>query len=188
MALVTFPAAIELELKWRPLRQVQVNRSAYTRVRQALNLGRDSWMVRGGIVPVSTEGEVRLVRGFWAQVQGEQNTFRLIANGPQHTGSNPTAATGAAGATTMTVSGAAALLAGHYVTVPLTTGKKQLALLKADRSGNTLSLDRDLRAGVQVGAAVETIYPYAEVALLSDAEPEDADGTLSWSFEAEEVW
>lgn len=188
MALVTWPSAIEYDVSFIPARQVQVNRSAYTHVRQALNLGKDGWLVRGGIVPVSTEAEVRALRAFLAQVQGEQNTFRLVANGPQHSGSNPTAATGASGALTMTVSGAAALLAGHYVTIPLSTGAKQLALLKADRSSNTLTLDRALRASVQVGATVETIYPYAEVALLAPPEPQDQDGTVSWVFEAEEAW
>lgn len=187
MALVTWPASIEYDASFVPERQVQVNRSAYTHVRQALNLGKDGWRVRGEIVPVSTENEVRALRAFLAQIQGEQNTFRLIANGPQHSGSNPTAATGSAGAMTMTVSGAATLLAGHYVTIPLTTGAKQLALLTADRSSNTLTLDRPLRAAV-AASTVETIYPYAELALLSQPQPEDRDGTVSWAFEAEEAW
>lgn len=188
MALIALPASAEFVRNvWRPLRTVQVNRSAYTRARQAIHIGGDSWSVAAMIVPASTEAEVREWRAFIALLQNERNTFNMPAAIDQHSGAEATAPAAQGGVTTLILSAAVPVVPGCYATIPLAGGKKQLVLLTAV-NGATISFDRQLRDATESGAVVATKNPYGEVALTSPPAPDDADGSFSWEFEAEEAF
>lgn len=188
MVLIPLPAGAEFDRNvWLPQRTVQVNRSAYTRARQTMLIGGDSWIVSASIMPVATENEVRAWRAFIARLQNELNTFRMPAACTQHNAPDQAVSAADAGSRQITLAATPGITSGMFVTVPLQGGAKQLAQIIAV-SGSTLTLDRALRRPTEAGALAATRNPYGEVALTAPPTPDDENGIFSWSFEAQEAF
>lgn len=137
--------------------------------------------------------QVRVIRAFFAKLKGQINTFHLPAvETAQHSGSNPTASGAASqGAVTINLSNSGlGLKAGMMVTIALTNGDKQLVMLTGDQAGAAITFEPPIRGGMSSGAAIETITPYAQVALTSPlvAWTAELGPIYSLSFSAEEVF
>lgn len=191
MALIALPTGAEFErLDWRPNPTVQVNRSPWNNRRRVLDLDNGYFSATVEIF-ANTETMVRLWRSFYAKLRGPANTFPLpVGDCDQHSGAVPNVSSGgAAGAASVVLSAAPALVEGHYATIPLTGGSKQIVLLTADISTNTITFDPPLRLAAASGAAVETKRPYGIVALSPDTPPpQDADGIWTWAFQVDEAF
>lgn len=193
--LITPPAPLPLaRVQWRLRQPNQVNRSAWTGKRQVSTMTPRGaiWLASGEFVPVIGQASARKWRGFFASLNGVANWFPLVASqGAQHGGANPTVSAGASGANTLTLSASPpALLAGDMMTVPLADGTKQLVVLTGNISGTTATFMPPLRAAASAGGTVETILPYAHVALAEEVFSWDiAPGQqFGFAFEAVEAF
>lgn len=85
MAIIDLPDGAEFDrIDWRPIVNVQVNRSQWGNRRSMLDFD-NGYMAASVEVEVSTENEDRAWRAFWAKLRGPANTFRLPASEcPQH--------------------------------------------------------------------------------------------------------
>lgn len=170
MAVKTLPNETKIgSIDWRLVQPAQVNRSGYTGARQVMGLpGGARWTGSIEFVAFANDAEARLWRGFLSSLEGQVHTFYLYVLNAQHAGANPTA-TGVAGATTATLSAAIGLLSGQFMTFTLSSGKRQMVVLTQDMAGAVATFRPQLREATGAAATVETIAPYAEVALASDS-------------------
>jgi hypothetical protein len=173
VALVTAPAFRLRGIEWALDRPAQVNAdwSGKRTIDTAPLYGK--WRARVELATEESEAAFRTLRSFLVRLCGHTHTFRLPATlDAQNANSGVTvASTAAAGAITMSLSGASApLLAGQLVTVG-----NQLLQLVEDQAGAVIAFEPPLRAQASGGAAVETANPYALVHL--------SDGTVEWAVE-----
>jgi hypothetical protein len=91
MAVITLPDNNFRSAQWTLVQPTQVNRSEFTGARQVMQLpGASYWRASVEHVPIKGEANVRAWRSFFARLQGQVNTFRLIASeGAQYSGANP---------------------------------------------------------------------------------------------------
>lgn len=196
MAIVALPSGIVFVTSWRPVARVQVNRSAWNSRRRVLDLDNAHFTVTASILPVAREVDKRKVRGFYAQLKGPANTFRLpVCVSPQGVGDLTATATASAGANSMSVSGTAGqtVSAGDYLTAIATAGVEQLLTATADVTlgGGTgsVTFEPALRDSIGSGDTILVNQPTGLVALVpSTAAPEEVEGVLTWAFEAEEAF
>ncbi len=192
--LITLPAALPLRrVRWDLVVDQQINRSGWTKRRQVSSSSPiGMWRVSAEFVPVIGEENARKWRYFFTALNGMVNRFPVVASlGAQHNLTNPTVSSGAAGANTMTVSGApVGLPAGSFMTVPLADGTKQLVCLTGNVSGSTITFMPPLRAAAQGAATIESVLPYAEVSLTGSSVGWDVDPgrNSGFAFEAEEAF
>jgi hypothetical protein len=172
MAVIALPSGRKVRaVEWRLQQPAQVNRSAYTGSRKVMGLpGGARWSATVEFVPFKNDAAVRAWRGFLAALEGQVHTFYLPVLDEQHGGANPTA-TVAAGASAATLSSAIGLEAGQFLTFTLASGAKQMVVLTADMDGTLASFRPPLREATT--GTVESIAPYAEVALTAD--------TVAWT-------
>lgn len=172
MAVIAFPALPIRSIEWELDRPAQINSSQWTGTDQVdpkTWLGR--WSCTAELVPIAGEAGIRAWRSFVAGMKGSVNTTRLIAvEAAQHDFAygQPSAATAAAGATSLGytgwVAGTTALLDGHMITV-----NEQLLILRADATtdgsgAGTFTFEPPLRKAVVAGTQINTRFPYALVA------------------------
>jgi hypothetical protein len=187
MAVITAPDFDIRHIDWSPDRPSQSNADWQGKRKVAANPWFEKWRAHLDLVPIVGEDNVRPLRSFFARCDGPVNRFPLRAvEGPQNANSGVTvASTAAAGATSMTLAGAAtALKDGQLITV-----NGQLLQLVADQSGSTVNFEPQLRAQASAGAAVETSLPYATVFLATPPTWSVAAGKIySISFDVEEAF
>jgi hypothetical protein len=175
----------------------QVNRSAWTGRRKVLDLpGGQSWHFQFHVEGPTTEEEERPWRAFLMRLKGPANSFRLRVACSQHSFNNPTVRSGAGDGNTLPKQGfrpGSTLAAGQYLTVPLPSGHERLVMLTADLTADgsgqaTATFIPSLDETPVAGAAVETIDPWALVA-LPDARNGWAisDGVSEFQFTADEA-
>lgn len=175
MAYIAAPDFRIRSIEWELDRPGQINSSVYTGRRSVLqNPWHAKWRAKVELAMVQGESEFRLLRSFFARCEGQINVFRIYATTEaQNANTGVTvASTAAAGATSMTISGA---------TTPLTEGQfftvnGQLCVCIADQSGSTLTFEPPLRAQAASGAIVVTSRPYALVSMTASS--------LGWSIGA----
>lgn len=166
MATITVPDFRFARVDWEFDRPAQINQSLVSgkrTVSAAPWFGK--WHARVELATTYGENAYRLLRSFFIRCQGPVNTFKLYAvTENQNSNSGVTvASTAAAGASSMTISGAAtALTEGQMVTV-----NNQLLILTANQSGTTITFEPPLRAQATGGTSVETSRPWALVRLAS---------------------
>ena len=174
------------KIDWSLDRPAQINVSGYTGKRTVVaNPWHGKWRARIDMAPIVGEANILAWRAFFGQLRGEINTFRLpAAEAAQNGNSGVTASATAAGAQSMTISGAAtAIKAGQFVTV-----NDQL-LLVTSVAGSVLSFEPALRVAVASGGAVETANPTCLVSLVGSRAgwSVDVGQSYSMSFDVEEV-
>jgi len=194
MALITPPADLPLRrVQWTLRQPHQVNRSGWTGRRQVSTTpGAAAWGVSAEFVPVRQQANAKKWRAFFTSLKGQVNHFPVIAvEAAQHGGANPTISSGAAGATSLTLSASPpALVAGDFMTVKLADGSYQLVCLTAPISGTTATFLPPLRRAAATGSgSVETIRPFAHMTLAEDATGWDiSPGQMyAFAFTAEEL-
>lgn len=164
MAFVTAPDFPIKAVTWTLDRPSQSNVSAWTGTRVAVvNPWHGKWSAHVELATQQDEGGFRALRSFFARCKGSLNTFRLYAAaGPQNSNTGVTlSANAAAGATSVTITGAvASLLDGQFFTI-----SGQLCCCVADQSGSTLTFEPPLRQAANSGTTVVTSRPYALVYL-----------------------
>ncbi len=188
MAFITAPALGIRTIEWALDQPAQINASTLTGKRTPVAepwFGK--WRAVVELAPIVGVDQARILRSFFARCLGMINTFRLLAcEGPQNANSGVTVSgTAAAGASSLTISGAAtAMKVGQHVTV-----NDQLLILTAV-AGNVLTFVPRLRAQATGGTAIETANPYALVHLSAPtAEWSIEPGTVStFKFEAMEAY
>lgn len=194
MALITPPAPLPIKrIQWALRQPHQVNRSGWTGKRQVLTTpGGSYWSCSAEFTPIRGHVQARKWIAFFQSLEGQVHKFPVVAvEARQHGWVNPTASSGAAGAKTMTLSsGDARLTVGMKMTVPLSDGTFQLVTLTANLNGTTATFIPALRANVAAGQPVETILPYAHVAMNSDSFQYSVEqGQIySFSFDADEAF
>lgn len=195
MAIITPPAALPIRrIQWRLRQAHQVNRSGWTGRRQVLTTpGAALWSASAEFVPIRGEAGAKKWRAFFHQLEGQLNKFPLIAvENAQHGGANPTIVSGAQGATSLQLSASPpALAAGDFMTVKLADDSFQMVVLVAAISGTTAQFLPGLRDDAATGAgSVETIWPYAHVAMTEDSFEHSVDqGQIySFAFDVEEAF
>jgi hypothetical protein len=166
MTIIAMPAAAKIAgIRWQLVRPSQGSRSGYTGRRQVVAApwhGR--WAASVELSTIVGEENVRAWRSFLAKLQGQINTFRLVAvEGPQTAAASISTTAGAsAGATQITVSGGGVLSEGMLITVA-----DQL-LQVTSASSTIIQFEPQLRNAISSGATVFTREPTALVALSSD--------------------
>lgn len=195
MALITPPETMPIaRIEWSLQQPHQVNRSGWTGRRQVSTTpGAARWSCSVEFRPIRGQETAKPWRGFFAALNGQVNHFPVVAvEAAQHGGANPTITAGAAGANTLTLSSSPpALESGDFLTVKLADGTYQLVQLTAAISGTTATFMPPLRAAAATGSgSVETILPYAHVALVEDAYSYGVErGQMySFAFTAEEAF
>jgi len=195
MAIIQPPAAMPIRrIQWRLQQPHQVNRSGWTGRRQVLTSpGAALWTVSAEFRPIIGQAAARPWRSFFHSLEGQLHRFPLIAvEAAQHAGANPTIVDGDAGASQLVLSAAPpALLAGDLLTVKLVDGTWQLVVLTAPIAGTLAAYKPVLRADAATGAgSVETVWPFAHVALAEDGFEHSVDpGQIySFAFDAEEAF
>lgn len=194
MALITPPAALPIKrIQWALRQPHQVNRSGWTGRRQVLTTpGASFWSCSGEFKPIRGHVEARRWIAFFQSLEGQVHKFPVIAvEAKQHGWVNPTVSSGAAGAKTLVLSsGDTRLTAGMKMTVPLSDGTFQLVTLTANLNGTTATFIPALRNSVAISQPVETILPYAHVALTNDTfqYAVDQGQMYSFSFDADEAF
>lgn len=136
------------------------------------------WRARVDLCPVTGDSSIRTMRSFLTRCRGSVATFRLHATeGKQNDNVDVTvAATAAAGATSMTIAGAATPLKdGEFATV-----NGQLLQITRFQSGQTIAFEPPLRQQAAAGTPVVTSRPYALVHM--------AESTTGWSVEPGAVY
>ncbi|MGX7896896.1 hypothetical protein [Tsuneonella sp. HG222] len=167
MAVKTLPDQMHFRgIAWRLIQPAQVNRSGYTGGRKVMGYLGGRWAAAVEFVPYRDDAEVQAWRGFLASLEGQVHTFFLPAAWDQHGGANPTV-TASAGAQTVDLSAAIGLKSGQYMTFGLPSGARQMVVLTADMAGTTAQFRPALREA-QAGNTVETVNPYAQVALSAE--------------------
>lgn len=204
MAVIAMPSEPGIAAaRWRaPVPAVQRNRSGWTGHEKALIV---TYATRWGVtVEINRSFDpavYRQWRSFFAQLQGPANTFYLRACGQQHALAEPRInGTPQMGDESVPVDGMQANAAyfgiGDLVTIPLTSGFRQLVIVRAPLTASgtgtgTITFDPPLRGDVTDNTLLETTHPYAEVALVG-AGPEWIEGPGdAWAvsaFEAEEAY
>lgn len=168
MAYITAPDFRIRSIEWELDRPSQINVSAYTARRSVLqNPWHGKWRAKVELAMVQGESEFRLLRSFFARCEGQVNAFRLYATvEAQNSNVGVTVASAAAaGATSLSINGAATPLTdGQYFTV-----NGQLCVCIADQSGSTLTFEPPLRAAAAAGTTVVTSRPYALVSMASSS-------------------
>lgn len=166
MAFVTAPDFAIKSIQWNLSRPAQVNMSTWTGKRTVVSdpwHGR--WTAKIDLVTIVGEANVLAMRAFFAKVKGSINTFRVFAvEKPQNSNSGVTlSAAPAAGATTVSITGAATTLkAGQFFTLD-----GQLCLCTIDQAGAVLTFEPPLRKASTIGTKVVTARPYALVYMSS---------------------
>lgn len=194
MAVKNPPAALPIKrIQWTLKQPHQVNRSGWTGRRQVSTVpGSSYWSCSAEFYSIRGHVEARKWIAFFQSLEGQVHIFPVRAvEAKQHGWVNPTASAGAAGEKTLTLSsGATRLVAGMKMTVPLSDGTFQLVTLTENLSGTTATFLPALRNDVDVGEVVETVWPYAHVALTSDSFQYSVDpGQIyAFSFDAEEAF
>lgn len=194
MAIIAPPAQLPIKrIQWTLRQPHQVNRSGWTGRRQVLTTpGGSYWACSAEFYTIKGHKDARKWIAFFQSLEGQVHKFPVRAvEARQHGYVNPTVSAGDAGSKTLTLSsGATRLTAGMKMTVPLVDGTFQLVTLTANLDGATATFLPALRDDVDVGETVETIWPYAHVALTSDSFQYSVDpGQLySFSFDAEEAF
>lgn len=194
MAVKTLPAPLPIRrIQWTLRQPHQVNRSGWTGRRQVLTTpGGSYWSCSAEFHQIRGQRDAQKWIAFFQSLEGQVHKFPVIAvEQRQHGWVNPTASAGSAGAKTLTLSsGAARLVAGMKMTVPLADGTFQLVTLTEDWSGTTATFIPALRNNVATGQAIETVLPYAHVALTSDnfQYAVDPGQVYTFSFDADEAF
>ena len=172
MAIITAPAFGLKQVDWTLDRPAQVNRSAYTGTRTVVaNPWHGMWHAKVVLRTEQGEAAIRTLRGFFASLKGQINTFKLSAvEGPQ-TGAGATTASTAAtqGANSIILASSPAMTAGMLATVTLPSGNLQMVMLTAAIAGSTITFEPPLREAIGIGAVVDTDNPTCLVALASSA-------------------
>lgn len=193
MTLIAAPTFAIREIDWYLDRPAQVNRSGYSGSREVVaNPWHGKWRATVTLKTEQGEENIRAMRGFLASLDGQVNSFLLPATeGAQLGAGAVTAAADAAqGATSITLSIAAAMTAGMFATVTLPSGNRQMVMLTQDIAGSTISFKPALREAVSAGAGIEIANPACEVAL---ANSEFGWSVAQWrqygiSFDVEEAF
>lgn len=194
MALKTPPATLPIRrIQWSLKQPHQVNRSGWTGRRQVLTTpGGSYWSCSAEFHAIIGQREAQKWIAFFQSLEGQVHKFPVIAvEAKQHGWVNPTVSAGSAGAKTITLSsGASRLVAGMKMTIPLSDGTFQLVTLTEDLNGTTATFIPALRDNADTGEAVETIWPYAHVALINDAFQYSVDPgqVYTFSFDADEAF
>lgn len=199
MAEIAVPTTARfVDVQWDLDQPAQVNRSAWTGRRKVMGLpGAAKWYFSGALEPISTEVDARPWRAFKISLRGPVNSFRMPIACSQHAFDNPIVRTGPGDGNTIPLEGlppsTTMLVAGQFMTVPLPSGHKRLVCLIGNLTSNglgqgTATFLPALNEVPTVGATVETIDPYALVALTASRQGwQDANGLFSFTFEAEEA-
>lgn len=195
MAIIDLPAIADFDnLDWRPVENVQLNRSQWSRGRSVMDLDNGYFTVSVEI-EVATELEDRAWRTFYNKLRGPANSFRLPATlCPQTviTGTGiQAAASDAAGATSLSTknwANASVLLKdGQYLQIG-----DQLVMLTADvptsGTNRTVTFSPPLRAAVATNDAVEAANPKGLVFIPATDGPKTSNGVMTWSFDADEAF
>lgn len=172
MAIITAPAFALKQVDWTLDRPAQINRSAYTGTRTVVaNPWHGIWRAKVTLRTEQGEAAIRTLRGFFASLKGQINTFQLTAvETAQHgSGTSTAAAIGAQGATTITLNNTPPLTAGMLATVTLPSGNLQMVMLTAAIAGSVITFEPPLREAIAIGALVDTANPTCLVALASSA-------------------
>lgn len=194
MAIKTPPEVMPIRrIQWTLRQPHQVNRSGWTGRRQVLTTpGGSYWSCSAEFHQIVGQHEARKWIAFFQSLEGQVHAFPVVAvEQRQHGWVNPNVTAGSAGAKTITLSsGSAALVAGMKMTIPLSDGTFQLVTLTENWSGTTATFLPALRANAATGQPVETILPFAHVALVNDSfeyavEPGQV---YSFSFQADEAF
>jgi len=195
MSLVTPPAPMPIKrIQWTLTQSFQVNRSGWSGNRQvSTRPGKAMWSCSGEFIPIRGQDQARKWIGFFNSLEGQVNTFPVVAvETAQHGWANPVAVSGAAGATSMTLGSVAAmLLLGHKMTVKLSDGSYQLVVLTSNVTGATVNFKPALRLDAATGVgSLETVYPFCHVALTGNNPTYSVDpGQIySFAFDAEEAF
>jgi len=194
MAIITPPASLPIKrIQWALRQPHQVNRSGWTGRRQVLTTpGGSFWSCSAEFHSIRGHVDARKWIAFFQSLEGQVHKFPVVAvEAKQHGWVNPTVSAGTAGAKTITLSsGDTRLVAGMKMTIPLSDGTFQLVTLTENLSGTTATFLPALRNSVDTGEVVETVWPYAHVALTSDNFQYSVDpGQIySFSFDAEEAF
>ena len=195
MAIKTPPADFPIKrIQWTLKQPHQVNRSGWTGRRQVLTTpGGSLWSCSAEFAPVITQAEAKKWIGFFHSVEGQVHSFPVIAvEAPQHGGFNPTVTSGVAGASSAVLSAnISALGMGDRMTFKLSDNTYQLVTLTAAMSGTTVNFKPALRNTAATGVgSVETVEPFAVVALADDAWSYSVDPgqQYSFAFTAEEAF
>jgi len=188
VATITAPDFAIRDIEWALDRPTQTNADILGERRVPANPWFGKWHARVELAPIQGEDNYRLLRSFFVRCLGQGNKFKLYAVAEnQNSNSGVTVgATVAAGATSMTLSGAATPMTdGQMVTV-----NDQLLCLTADQSGSTITFEPPLRVQATLGTSVETSRPWAMMR-LSGSEVEWGIGPgirFDSAFEAEEAF
>lgn len=158
--------------------------------------GTELWRFKLALEPIATELEERPWRAFWFGLMGRINNFNLLMPQQRHIGPRPTVDSGASNGYSLPLTGMQAsariLSAGQYLTVPLPSGHKRLAMLVADlvtdSSGEAVaSLNVALNETPTGGVTVETGDPYCPVSLSQSATGFSYDNAVAgFAFDVEE--
>lgn len=188
MATITAPDFRIRQIDWQLDRRAQINTSIAGQRRPVAAPWFGKWHARVEIASLVGTANYRLMRSFFVRCNGPVNKFKLYAVVEnQNANSGVTvAATVAAGATSMTISGASTTLKeGQMVTV-----NDQLLVLTADQSGSTITFEPQLRAQATLGASIETKRPWAMVRLAGESAGWSVDPgpVFGASFDAEEAF
>lgn len=176
----------------------QVTRSEWTNRRKVVGApGAEVWRFKLAIEPLATELEEQPWRAFWFGLRGQANTFNLPMPKQRHVGPRPTVDSGASDGYSLPLTGMAVstriLRAGQFLTVPLPSGHKRLAMLASDlvtdSSGESVAaLTVALNEVPTGGATVETGSPYCPVALSQSSASISYDNAVGgFAFDVEEA-
>lgn len=176
----------------------QVTRSIWSNRRKIVGTpGAEIWRFKLALEPMATELDERPWRAFYFGLKGQANSFNWLLGEQRHLGPRPTVDTGAGAGYTLPLTGMATstriLSAGQFLTVPLPSGHKRLAMLTADlitdSSGDAVAaLNVALNETPTAGVTVETGAPYCPVALSESAMRVSWDNAVAgFAFDVEEA-
>lgn len=175
MAIVTMPAAsVPADVEWRPGPKTQVNRSEWTgRAKTTVLAGAPRWKATVKLPPILGEPNVYAWRAFVVDLEGQANSFRLIAcERDQLVGVTPLVNGAGQGGYTLATDGWGAagtkLKRGQFVTI----GDQLLALMAdvvANGSGQaTLTFKPYIRVVPADNAPIEVRRPWALMKMVDD--------------------
>lgn len=200
MALLTVPDTEALILtSLRPDVPDQLNRSIWSRKGKVVGMpGAEVWRGSAVVGPIVTEMEERPWRAFLHGLKGRQNHFHWVIACQRHVGGMPLVNSASSPGYSLPLDGmqpsTRILSAGQYLTVPLPSGHKRLAMLMADLITNssgeaTAQLNLALGEIPANNAVVETAFPYIPV-ICTEGNPDlyydPQNGTSSASLNLEE--
>ena len=179
-------------------RPAQINRSAWTSRSKTVGLpGAPLWYAKAHVRNANTERVKRHWRAFITALRGMQNSFRLRVTRCQQTDVvNPKLVSGAANATTLTLSGLPAstslLAIGDYMTVRSQNHEQLVMLMQplvSNASGQAVAIfEPELCEAATVGADVEIRRPWL---LAKQMEPRSGwsneGGRSSFQFDVVEA-